>query len=225
MKPARPLRRLFLGLILAAAVGWVTLAVAAVRYATRQVTLSSFTTDLFNRSDAQQTNIRLAASKLDGVTLRPGATFSFNDTVGRRCVEDGYAPAPALEAGGVVASPGGGICQLSSTLYNAALLAGLRIVERSPHLARVRSVGPGRDATVLYGRYDLRFANPYPFAVGLHTRIVGDRLICELTAAHPLPAPVSLRVDSSPTVSGLRCQLWRRIGTVETRISDDVYPR
>lgn len=191
----------------------------------REASLSSFTTDLAGRSEAQRTNIVRALGRLDGTVIPPGAEFSFNAVVGRRVIEDGYERAPAMGVGGVQDTPGGGICQLSSTVYNAALLADLRIVERWPHMRPVRSVGPGRDATVAYGRFDLRFVNPHGSSIRVVGHAEGDRLVVGIRGGAPLGHAVTVRVESVPQGDRrLRVLTWRRSGEREERISDDLYP-
>jgi len=195
--------------------GWA--AAAAVG---RQHVLAAFTTDLAGRSAAQRTNIALSVARLDGVVVPRGAAFSFNEVVGQRLLEQGYEKAPAFEGGGVSMVAGGGVCQVSSTVYNAALLAGMRILERSPHVSAVRSVGRGRDAAVLYGKWDLRWSNPYPFTVCVRGRVQGDRLVVEILGARPRPVTVSVTEDVARTGTA---QTWRRVGARTELISEDRY--
>lgn len=107
-------------------------------------------------------NIRLAAQALDGYLLPPGGTFSFNAVVGPRTVDTGYSEAIVIENGQFVPGIGGGVCQVSSTLYNVALRAGLKVIERHRHSLPVGYVAPGTDATVAYGFIDLEFLNNTP---------------------------------------------------------------
>ncbi len=220
--PARTPAGLVL-LLAAAALLLLTLGLVALHDLGRTYVLAAFTTDLEYRTPAQLANIRLAAARADRTRLAPQAVFSFNTVVGERLVENGYDRAPTYEDGDVVDTPGGGICQLTSTIYNAALLSGLRIVERAAHSSRVLSVGPGRDATVFYGHTDLRFANPYDFPLELRTRCHGKRLVAEIVGPRPLPEPVRIRVESVPSIHGIRVRTWRRIGNVERIISEDTY--
>ncbi len=104
-------------------------------------------------------NIALAARGISNVLLWPGEHFSFNEVVGPRSPERGYMPAPILLNGGRGMDFGGGVCQVASTLYNAALDAGLKIEERHAHSKAVRYVPEGRDATVSYPDLDLCFIN------------------------------------------------------------------
>ncbi|MFS8877336.1 VanW family protein [Synechococcus sp. H55.11] len=140
-------------------------------------TLSRYTTSLQERTPSQLHNIRQAAQSLDGVYIQPRAVFSFNQVVGPRTLERGYLPAPVFMVAETLDSVGGGICQVSSSLYNAALLAGLEVVERHPHYRPVESVPPGLDATVWYGLADLKLRNPFPWPVRLHLQIRGQNLI------------------------------------------------
>ena len=129
--------------------------------------LSTFTTR-YDVSDVDRTtNLTLACQKINGTVLLAGDTFSYNDVVGARTVAAGYKNAKIYEAGQVVDGLGGGICQISSTLYNAALLANLEIVERRNHQFVTSYVEAGRDATVVYGSTDFKFKNTrkYPIRI------------------------------------------------------------
>ena len=129
--------------------------------------LATFTTR-YNAGDVDRTtNLRLACQKINGTVLLAGETFSYNEVVGARTVAAGYKNAKIYESGKVVDGLGGGICQISSTLYNAALLANLEIVERRNHQFVTSYVPAGRDATVVYGATDFRFKNTrkYPIRI------------------------------------------------------------
>lgn len=127
--------------------------------------LSTFSTkyDVSNVNRTQ--NLTLAAGKIDGTILMPGDIFSYNKVVGKRTVEAGYKEAAMYESGRVVDGLGGGICQISSTLYNTALYANLEMVERSNHQFVTSYVGAGRDATVVYGAIDFQFKNTREYPV------------------------------------------------------------
>ena len=114
-----------------------------------------------NISGSQQrsTNIKLAAAALDNTVIWPNKQLSFNEIVGPRTPERGYLPAPVILMGASNYDYGGGVCQVSSTVYNAALEAKLQIVERHPHSKPVHYVPIDRDATVAYGGYDLCIRN------------------------------------------------------------------
>ena len=104
-------------------------------------------------------NIQLAAEAINGTILKPGEEFSFNNVVGQRTEAKGYGAAAAYNEGEVVQEVGGGICQVSTTLYNAVLRAGLKTTKRQSHTFEPSYVTPGRDATVSWGGPDYRFAN------------------------------------------------------------------
>lgn len=117
----------------------------------------------YNRSN----NLAIAAKKINGTILMPDEIFSYNKVVGARTIEAGYKEAGAYAGGGVVQSVGGGICQISSTIYNTALLANLEIVDRSNHQFQTSYVSASRDATVSWGSLDFKFKNTrsYPIKI------------------------------------------------------------
>lgn len=124
------------------------------------VTLLSRFTTRFNASVAGRSkNIALAGSKINGTVLAEGETFSFNQTVGERTRENGFCEAPIIIEGDFQAGVGGGVCQASTTVYNAALLSGMQIVEYHPHSLSVGYVEPSFDAMVSGRNCDLRFTN------------------------------------------------------------------
>ena len=104
-------------------------------------------------------NLTKAANIINGVMVKPGQVFTFNQTVGPRTGVTGYRDALIIVGDRFEPGTGGGICQVSSTLYNAVLLAGLEIVERYNHGLAVAYIPPGLDATVAYGLQDFRFRN------------------------------------------------------------------
>jgi vancomycin resistance protein YoaR len=111
-----------------------------------------------------------------GKTIEPGGTFSFNQSVGSFSRDQGYRKAPVSYNGQLIDSWGGGVCQTSTTLYNAALLSGMKILERSRHRFAPGYVPPGRDAAVAYSSIDLKFKNPFPYPVRILGEMKGDRL-------------------------------------------------
>ena len=124
---------------------------------------TSYATSNYNRS----TNISLATQAVNGVVLMPGETFSYNGTVGQRTPQRGYKEAGVYVNGQVSTDYGGGICQVSSTLYNATLLANLEIVARTNHMFQPGYVPSGQDATVSWGAPDFQFKNNrnYPIKI------------------------------------------------------------
>ena len=129
--------------------------------------LSSFSTKYNARDTDRTTNLKLAANKINGTVLIPGETFSYNQVVGARTIAAGYKEAPIYVQGQVVDGLGGGICQITSTLYNAVLFANLEIVERSNHQFVPSYVSASRDATVVYGSIDFKFKNNRNYPIKL----------------------------------------------------------
>ncbi|MCY7855798.1 VanW family protein [Bacillus sonorensis] len=121
-------------------------------------------------------NISLAAKAIDNHVVFPGETFSFNRVVGKRTEEKGYMSAPIIVKGELSEGVGGGICQVSSTLYNAVDRAGLKIVQRYSHSRRVPYVPPGRDATVSWNGPDFRFQNKYNQPVLIRAKQYGGSM-------------------------------------------------
>lgn len=122
--------------------------------------IASYTTTIYDRDDNRVHNITLANSKLNEHIIRPGEEFSFNNTIGPMGADMGYKQALGFDSNGnKIKVYGGGLCQISSTLYNAALIANLEITERHAHSARVYYVPKDKDATIYYGSLDLKFKN------------------------------------------------------------------
>ena len=131
--------------------------------------IGTYTTKTTTNKDRNE-NIRLACAAINGTIIKPGEEFSFNKMTGNRTTEKGYKPAGAYSNGVVVQEPGGGVCQVSSTLYNAVVFAGLKTTERHAHTYEPSYVTPGEDAMVSYDGYagpDLRFVNNSKTAVGI----------------------------------------------------------
>lgn len=138
--------------------------------------VSKFSTRYSTRQTARTTNLRLAAEKINGIVLMPGEVFSYNTVVGKRTIDAGYKEAKIYVNGEVVDGLGGGICQVSTTLYNAALYANLEIVERRNHQFVPSYVGAGLDATVVYGAIDFKFKNTRNYPIKIVCSV--DKGIC-----------------------------------------------
>lgn len=125
-------------------------------------------------------NIKVGASKFNGVLIKPGGTFSFNKTLGAVGPQTGYLPELVIKDRKTIPEYGGGLCQVSTTTFRAALLAGLPIVERKEHAYRVRyydwPYGPGVDATVYLPSPDLKFKNDTGHWILIQTRVSGSKL-------------------------------------------------
>jgi vancomycin resistance protein YoaR len=126
--------------------------------------MAEFSTWYSEKDGGRCANIALAASKINGIILQPYGEFSFNQTVGKRTRSAGFFQAKIIVNGEYVLGVGGGVCQVSTTLYNTALLSGLSIEEAHGHSLQVSYVPPSRDAMVSTS-HDLKIFNPHPFPV------------------------------------------------------------
>ncbi|NLB78496.1 MAG: hypothetical protein GX796_06540, partial [Clostridiaceae bacterium] len=134
-------------------------------------------TDETEHDKNRATNIKLAVEAINGTILFPGETFSFNNVVGQRTSQKGYLPANIYSSDGIASGIGGGICQVSSTLYNSALRANLSIVERNPHIYMVAYVPLGLDASVTYATQDLKFTNNTKWPLRIDGNVSSDNKI------------------------------------------------
>ncbi|MGG5254186.1 VanW family protein [Neobacillus sp. SM06] len=135
----------------------------------------------FNVSNKTRSkNISLAAKAINNVVVFPGESFSFNKIVGKRTAEKGYLRAPVIIRGEFSEDIGGGICQVSSTLFNAVDNAGLKIIQRFSHTRRVPYIPPGRDATVSWYGPDFVFKNTYNQPILIQAKTLGNYLIIKL---------------------------------------------
>ena len=135
--------------------------------------LSEFSTKYAASNKNRTTNLILASKKINGTVLMPGETFSYNKVVGARTIAAGYKEAPIYVSGRVEDGIGGGICQITTTLYNAVLYANLDIVERSNHQFVPSYAGPSRDATVVYGAIDFKFENNRDYPIKITCSVSG----------------------------------------------------
>jgi len=218
-----------------------------------EVELAGYATNLQGRTESQRHNARLAADALNGRIIPPGKVFSFNESVKSWSVDAGYVKAPVSYDGELLRAFGGGVCQTSTTLYNAALLAGLPIVERHPHVYTAHYVPPGHDAAVAQPSIDLRFRNPYSWPIRIQASARHDRLSVKLFGARKpatqvevigdvlsadLPARYTRTISGQETASrrfvrtpgapGCRVITWRVFSTEgkeirRERLSDDTY--
>lgn len=147
-----------------------------------------FDSSVSNRS----ANIRLSASRINGYIVYPGKTFSFNEVVGPRDKEHGFKQAMEIVDGEFVPGIGGGVCQVSSTLYNAVLLANLPVTERTNHSKPLGYVDLGRDATVAYNVLDLKFVNNTDGPLMILAETDGNELMTGIVGQKTLPETVML---------------------------------
>lgn len=161
--------------------------------------LGTFTTTTTSNQDRNE-NIRIASSAINGVIVQPGEEFSFNLTTGNRTVEKGYKAAGAYVNGVLVEEPGGGVCQVSSTLYNAVVFAGLKTTERHAHSYEPSYVTPGEDAMVSYDGHsgpDMKFINNSKTAVGIKTSFSNQKLTVSVYGNPILEDGVTLSMEST----------------------------
>ena len=151
--------------------------------ATSSTTFSTNTTNNANRGE----NIRLAAKILNGKLLAPGETFSFNKVVGPRTKDRGYKEANAYIGGKIVPDVGGGICQVSTTLYNAVLYSDLETVQRKNHMFTVGYVDYGQDAAVFYDDVDFKFKNNTKWPIKIQCSVSSNRLTFSLVGTQETP--------------------------------------
>ena len=154
----------------------------------RQYQIARFTTPILAADPGRVHNISMAVRKISGVMLKPGEIFSFNEVVGPRDAKNGWAQAKEIYQGEFVLGYGGGICQVSSTLYNSVLLAGLQVKERYHHDRPLQYIRPGRDATVAWDLLDFRFQNSLDVPILMGARILpGQPQHIEVTLHAPRP--------------------------------------
>jgi vancomycin resistance protein YoaR len=158
--------------------------------------LSSYTTTFKNEDVNRTDNIKLAALKTNGTILYPGTIFSFNEIVGPREKEYGFKEALEIVDGEFVPGIGGGICQVSSTLYNAVLLANLNIVERSNHSKPLSYVPLGQDATVAYNALDFKFINNTTEPLLIVAEVEGNKLVVGIVGHRPLAETVEIKHEN-----------------------------
>jgi vancomycin resistance protein YoaR len=142
--------------------------------------LYTFTTYFDGDNAGRAANIKLAAQKINGTILHAGESFSFNSVVGARTAQNGFNIAKIIEDGKYLDGVGGGVCQVSTTLYNAALLSGLEIVEYHPHSLSVGYVSPSRDAMVSGNYFDLKFKNNKLTPIYIRTNVDGGSVTCSI---------------------------------------------
>lgn len=127
---------------------------------TIETEIASFTTKIYTKDSERQNNISIACNTLNDTIVENGKTFSFSNTVGKATSGKGYQKADVYQDGEVVEALGGGMCQVSSTLYNAVLkVSDINVTERHSHSNSVPYVKSGKDAAVAYGSYDFKFVN------------------------------------------------------------------
>lgn len=145
--------------------------------------VGGYYTTITNSSANRINNITLSCSSINGRVLTPGQVFSFNGVVGQRTTQRGYKVAPVYSGNKVVTGVGGGICQTSTTLYNAACDSGMQVLERHHHTLPVHYIASGRDATVSWGTADFKFRNNKDYPVKILALIYKNYVILAIARA------------------------------------------
>ena len=193
--------------------------------------LASYRTDYSFSIPGRKHNVEMATERLNGALVAPGDVFSYNDQVGERRAEDGWQNAKMYKDGEVIDGTGAGVCQVSSTLYNVALRADMKIVERSPHSMPVHYVPAGRDATVVYGATDFRFKNVTDGPIYLSSVNDGGDVLITLWGKKPAnPKRVRLitaSIDGLPD-GGYRSKTYKEVTDADGKstreyLSTDTY--
>ncbi|MGN0158155.1 MAG: VanW family protein [Brotaphodocola sp.] len=158
--------------------------------------IGTFTTKTTANSN-RNTNVKLAAQAINGTVVQPGQEFSFNGTVGERTEAKGYKGAAAYNNGEVVQEIGGGVCQVSSTLYNAVVKAGLKTTMRRSHTYEPSYVTPGTDATVSWGGPDYKFVNNSSAGIGIRAHYADQTLTVSIYGIPILEDGVTYSLQST----------------------------
>ena len=194
--------------------------------------LSEFSTKYAASNKNRTTNLILAAKKINGTVLMPGETFSYNKVVGARTIQAGYKEAPIYVSGKVEDGIGGGICQITTTLYNAVVYANLDIVERSNHQFVPSYAGPSRDATVVYGAIDFKFKNNRDYPIKIACSVSGgiaNFKIWGLKSDNDYEVQISSRTTgkTSTAIYSEAYKILKKNGNVvsTTLLSKDTYKR
>lgn len=138
--------------------------------------IGEFSTSFKGSSKGRIENIRLSSKAISNKLILPGEEFSYNNATGPRTAQSGYREANIIIGGELTPGLGGGVCQTSTTMYNALLLSDITILERHPHSIPASYVPFGQDAAVSYGHLDLRFRNDFDFPIYTYSKIVGDKV-------------------------------------------------
>ena len=194
--------------------------------------LSEFSTKYALSNKNRTTNLILAANKINGTVLMPDDVFSYNKIVGERTIEAGYKEAPIYVDGKVENGLGGGICQITSTLYNAVLLSNLEIIERSNHQFIPSYVTASRDATVVYGSIDFKFKNNRNYPIKIICSVsngIANFKIFGIKTENDYDVQITSHITQSTSTSfySEAYKTLRKNGTIISSkiISKDIYKR
>lgn len=210
--------------------------------------IGEYTTTFNAKVSGRSANIRLASSKIDSALLMPGQEFSFNDSTGKITLGTGYKNAPVIVKGELQEGVGGGVCQVSTTLYNSVLYANLEVLQRRSHSIPSGYVSIGRDAAVSYGALDFVFRNPHDYPVYITESVSGNKVTAKIygnTLKHKnktlssevverIPRqvkyvndptlPLGQEVVDEPGRDGIKSVTYQTIDGVTKVVSRDHYP-
>lgn len=194
--------------------------------------LSSFSTNYSAQNVNRTTNLRLAANKINGTVVMPGEEFSYNKVVGERTIAAGYKEAPIYVSGRVEDGLGGGICQITTTLYNAVVYANLEITERTNHQFVPSYAGASRDATVVYGAIDFKFKNNRNYPIKILCSVssgVANFQILGLKTSEDYDVEIYSRITSktSNSINSEAYKILKKDGNIisQSLLSKDTYKR
>ncbi len=152
-------------------------------YGEEQNLISSYSSSVADQDEDVKRNIHITAGRINSIIIKSGSVFSFNETVGEGSTANGYVNGRVLYTDGSRMEPGGGICQVSSALFNALLQAGCVIIERHRHHQPVTYVPLGLDATIKYGKKDLKIKNPNNFDLFVYADMNDKNLTISIKSA------------------------------------------
>lgn len=183
--------------------------------------LGTYTTEFDSTNTGRVTNIRRAAELINGTIVQPGEEFDFSEVVGETTAENGFALAGSYENGSVVDTYGGGICQVSTTLYNAVLRAELDVTERSPHSITVDYVEPSLDAAIADGQKDFCFENSSEHAIYIYASVGEDSITFSILGKETREAGRELEfssktISTTPYTTQIKLDSSRNYGVIES---------
>ena len=155
---------------------------------------TTFSTSIAGRAE----NIRVSSNRISDVLLMPGEVYSYNNLTGIRTIANGYYNAPVIVNGDLEDAPGGGVCQTSTTLYNAVLYSGLKVEQVKNHSITSSYAPRGKDAMVNDSGSDLKFSNPYDHPIYVKSIVNGGTLTCQIYGNSADKPNVDIRIDTFP---------------------------
>lgn len=196
-------------------------------YKDAPVLLAAFSTPYDSKIEGRTENLRLAAKFMNGSLVKSGRVFSTNLAIGERRASQGWKEAKMFLGGRVVTGMASGICQSSTTIYNAALLAGLPIVERHPHSFRVSYAPASRDAAIYWGAKDMKFRNNTGGPIRVRTYLRGERFHVELYGTKAVTQEIEISSRVLSRKNGVRSEAFRTVRldgkSMTEKLSRDYY--